>query len=74
MEKLVKKKFNTRVFATFLLTGHFAEHQYWRLLSFYDLRLVLETFLTSFPMSLEILNFYESPTVMETEIASFPMY
>ena len=47
MEKLVKK-FNTGGFATFLLTGHFAEHQYWRLLSFYALRPVLETFLNEF--------------------------
>ena len=42
------KKFNTVGFATFLLTGHFAEHQYWRLLSFYDLRPVLETFFNEF--------------------------
>ena len=43
-------------------------------LSFYDLRHVLKTFLTSFSMSLETLNFHESPHVMETETASFPMY
>ena len=42
-------------------------------LSFYDLRPVLKTFLTSFSMSLETLNFHESPPVMETETASFPM-